>query len=247
MKFKTQYAIEMWLHSIGIDNYHIEKNLTVNVIGSVYLNKKLSKHNFKEIPVQFGTVSEDFFCRNNELKSLKGCPYFVGRNFWCSNNQLTSLKYAPQIVNGEFDCNDNQIKSLKYLPSYIEGSIYVNRNQLTSLKYMPSKIEGDFLCIGNQLTTLEYCPKYIDGIFYFYDNPLKEYPDWSIFNIKEEVVYSPIKNQILSDVEHYFLDLENNQIKFTQKQYQEYQNKKKWKEILEEDLQKKQKTKQPKI
>jgi hypothetical protein len=47
-------------------------------------------------------VSSYFYCRYNQLTSLKGCPYYVGGWFSCSSNQLISLEYCPTYVGGDF-------------------------------------------------------------------------------------------------------------------------------------------------
>ena len=65
---KTKEQIKQWLDEMGVINYVINKDLTVDVKGDVNLSYK----NLKELPVQFGKVKGNFFCSNNQLKSLKG-------------------------------------------------------------------------------------------------------------------------------------------------------------------------------
>ena len=62
---------------IGITNYKINEDLTVDVNTGVYIDNK----NLSEIPVKFG---------------------IVGRSFDCSYNKLISLEYAPEIINRDF-------------------------------------------------------------------------------------------------------------------------------------------------
>ena len=85
--FKTKEQIKQWLDLMDIKNYVINKDLTVDIEG----NADLSYKNLKELPVQFGKVRRDFFCQNNQLKSLKGAPQKVRRDFYCYNNQLKSI------------------------------------------------------------------------------------------------------------------------------------------------------------
>ena len=66
--FKTKKQIKQWLDEMGVKDYTINKNLIVDVEGDVNLSYK----NLKELPVQFGKVKGNFFCSNNQLKSLKG-------------------------------------------------------------------------------------------------------------------------------------------------------------------------------
>ena len=94
--FKTKEQIKQWLDEMGVINYVINKDLTVDVKGSVNLSYK----NLKELPVQFGKVGRSFDCYNNQLKSLKGAPQKVGRDFLCHNNQLKSVpKWIENIEN----------------------------------------------------------------------------------------------------------------------------------------------------
>ena len=48
------------------------------------------------------TVSDDFWCDNNQLTSLEHCPSQVGGNFSCSSDMLTSLEGCPSEVGGDF-------------------------------------------------------------------------------------------------------------------------------------------------
>jgi len=86
--------------------------------------------------VEFGEVTGDFWCQENQLTSLEGAPQNVGSGFYCANNQLTSLKGAPQKVGRDLHCYGNQ---------------------LTSLEGLPEGIRKDFLCWNNPVsnTTLK--------------------------------------------------------------------------------------------
>lgn len=79
------------------------ENGVINVKGNVYLTKR----DLTLIPFQFGEVAVDFFCQDNNLVSLKGSPYKVGRCFFCYNNKLTSLKYVPEIIGEKIDFYSN--------------------------------------------------------------------------------------------------------------------------------------------
>jgi hypothetical protein len=105
---KTKEEIKDWLDKHKVKKYIIHDDLTVDVAGGVHIHGM----DLKEIPVQFGIVYEDFFCGDNSLTSLKGCPYKVGRTFHCAVNNLTSLEGCPKIVGEVFNCLRNPIKSL---------------------------------------------------------------------------------------------------------------------------------------
>jgi hypothetical protein len=81
-------------------NYTINPDKTIDVNGNVDLDYKLG--NMKKLPVKFGKVSCDFDCYGNNLTTLEGCPYYVGKSFWCHGNKLTSLKYCPSYISLNF-------------------------------------------------------------------------------------------------------------------------------------------------
>src|SRR3990167_4203513 len=160
---KTKEAIKTWLDEMGIENYTINKNLTVDVNGSVTLSNK----NLKKIPVQFGKVGESFYCHSNQLTSLNGAPQKVGESFYCDNNQLTSLNGAPKKVGGTFSCHSNQLTSLEGAPQEVGGTFYCGSNQLTSLNGAPQKVGESFYCDNNKLTSIPQSFSKIKNLYVF--------------------------------------------------------------------------------
>ena len=150
-----------WLEEMNIKNYKINPDGTVDVNGDVDISQK----QLTEIPIQFGKISGNFYCYNNNLTTLKGAPIYVGGDFTCSYNKLTSLKGAPEYVGGHFYCYNNNLTSLDGAPKYIEGDFYCNKNKLTSLEGAPKKVGGIFSCSGNNLTSLEGAPTYVGKHF----------------------------------------------------------------------------------
>jgi hypothetical protein len=144
---QTKEEIQTWLNEMKIEDYIIYENLTVNVQGDVYLMDK----NLTEIPVQFGIVKGNFYCYNNLLTSLLGCPKEVFGSFSCSYNKLTSLKFAPEKVKKSFYCNNNLLTSLKFSPEKVKLGFNCSHNLLTSLEFAPQKIKGDFIFYSNQI------------------------------------------------------------------------------------------------
>ena len=53
-------------------------------------------------------IKGDFYCNNNNLKTLENSPKEVIGDFFCYNNQLTTLEDAPKIVGGTFNCTNNK-------------------------------------------------------------------------------------------------------------------------------------------
>lgn len=136
--FTDKKDIELWLKKMGINNYNINDDLTVDVDGNV----DLSGREIDSIPAQFGKVYGDFNVDKNKLTSLKGCPEIVMGSFCCSLNDLTSLDYCPKRIGENFSCY---------------------RNQLTSLSGMPKKINCNFICSQNPIITFDGIAENIGG------------------------------------------------------------------------------------
>jgi len=153
----------------GIKDYRFNLDGTLDVFQNVYLNYHLYK-----LPFKFGKIDGDFFCDNNKLTNLKGCPKIVNGDFTCGGNRLTSLKGSPEEVNGYFSCNTNKLTSLKYLPKIINGHLDCRHNDLTSLKYCTKNINGYFDCSENRkLKSLKYAPEKVNGWFSCVDTDLE--------------------------------------------------------------------------
>ena len=144
----ARVLIEEWLEEMSVENYVINDDLTIDVNGRVNLSHK----NLSSFPeyIKFRNVSGYFFCDNNQLTSLEGCPSTVEGFFYCDNNQLTSLEGCPSNVRESFSCNNNQLISLKGCPSSVGRSFFCNNNQLTSLEGCPSTVGGSFFCRNNK-------------------------------------------------------------------------------------------------
>ena len=164
---KTRDETEVWLDSVGIKNYTINSDLTVDVDGGVWIQAK----NLDSILVQFGRINGFFNCSKNNLTSLKGCPIKIGGSFFCHNNNLTSLEHCPKEVVGSFNCSNNNLTSLEYCPTKVDGNLDCSNNNLTSLKGCPKEVVGNFYCQNNMIVT--EIPEEYDG----QDNPSWETSD----------------------------------------------------------------------
>jgi hypothetical protein len=152
----------------GIQNYTINGDGTVDVDGDVDLyNRGLTK-----LPLKFGKVSGNFYCQNNKLATLEGCPGKVGGNFWCQDNKLTTLEGCPGKVGGNFNCHNNKLTTLEGCPGEVGGNFWCQDNKLTTLEGCPKEVVDSFWCYNNKLTTLEGCPKGVGGDFYCSNNQL---------------------------------------------------------------------------
>jgi hypothetical protein len=145
-----------------IENYTINDDLSIDVDGDVDLSYLLpvDRGGLTKIPLKFNRVSGYFLCNNNKLKSLFGCPEWVGDDFSCSSNQLTSLEFCPSYVSGDFDCYNNNLTSLcysnnlttlEYLPKWIGGNIDCRYNKIWSFGGIPDSFRGYIICKGDPI------------------------------------------------------------------------------------------------
>ena len=101
--YTNKQEIENWLDEYKVKNYTINEDLSVDVVGDVWLYSR----EFKEIPVKFNII--------------KG-------GFTCGNNQLTSTEFFPKEVSGFFICYNNKFKNLDNFPKLAEGWIDIRKN-----------------------------------------------------------------------------------------------------------------------
>lgn len=167
--FKTESETIAWLEKMGVENYQIDANLVVNVIGDVNLEKKELEY----FPVQFGLVTGNFNCHKNKLISLKGSPHTVDGSVDCSHNNLVTLQDCPKKIGKSLFCNNNQLISLKGSPEIINGRFYCNNNELTSLLHGPEVVTEKYQCFKNKLTNMLGVASVIGETLYCSNNPLK--------------------------------------------------------------------------
>jgi hypothetical protein len=125
-RFNEEASLEEWCRKLWITNYDIVNNV-INVTKSVFLNDK----KLEIIPVKFGVVYKDFYCNNNKLTSLEGCPEEVGGDLNCNNNRLTTLEGSSKKVGGMFTCTQNPVYALyKIFPNYESYLLSLNYKYL---------------------------------------------------------------------------------------------------------------------
>jgi hypothetical protein len=141
------------------DEYYIE-DYTINPDGSIDVDADviISERRLTKIPLRFGRVSGNFWCQDNSLNTLNGCPEFVGGDFRCSQNELASLEGAPKIVEGSLYCANNKFSDMRGCPEIIGKYLVCHDNYMTSLQGAPKEVMS-INCENNSLTTLEYCPR----------------------------------------------------------------------------------------
>lgn len=172
-----------------LQNYTINPDGTVDINGDVDIrDQDINEY----IPIKFGTVTGNFDCSHNQLKSLKNCPVEVKGSFYCSWNAMTDLQGSPKRVGnhfccdqneyleslygcptdiyGDFDCEECNLSTLETGPRSVKGSYTCNNNFIYSLKGAPNEVGGDFNCSNNDLADLEFSPERVGGDFICYGN-----------------------------------------------------------------------------
>jgi hypothetical protein len=165
----VERSIEDWCKYFNLIDYTI---CSESGVVDVNTHVGISVNKLYKIPIQFGVINGVFYCNENNLKSLKGCPKKVNDGFSCNRNFLRSLKYAPKIVLGEYYCGGNNISSLKGVPLIINGYFECSYNKLKTLKNGPKEVIGDFNCNNNKLTTLNGGPLIVHGGYYCKNNDI---------------------------------------------------------------------------
>ncbi len=83
----SEEEIHKICNELKIDNYTINPDGSIDVVGDVFLSNK----NLDKLPLKFNYVSGVFVCSYNKLTSLEGSPKKLGLKLYCSRNPLTSL------------------------------------------------------------------------------------------------------------------------------------------------------------
>lgn len=140
--------LEMWCKQYlrpATGRYTINPDRTVSVDGNV----NLSRYGLDRLPIKFKEVSGSFFCYDNQLLSLEGCPEKIGGSLNCSSNRLSSLKGGPiqMGIGSVFNCCDNQLTSLEGTPE--TKFLYFDNNKITNFQGIPEFWEGKLSISGN--------------------------------------------------------------------------------------------------
>lgn len=171
-RHQVQHIIKKYKIQIT-GTFEVRGSGLVDVKGSV----KLTGNKIFKLPLKFGNVTGNFYCKENGLKTLKGSPKFVGGSFNCSDNELTTLVDGPRYVGGSYFCNENNLISLKGCPAEIVGEFNCAVNSLESLKYGPKRVGENFYAHHNMLKTLIGSPAFVAGSFHVAANLLSNLED----------------------------------------------------------------------
>jgi hypothetical protein len=151
--------IMLWLRELDYNyksnNYIIDQKGHINVGGTVYIKQG----DLKSLPYKFGTVTNNFICRDNKLETLINFPMKVGGTLDISENNLTHFDYLPEI-NGGFDFSYNGISNLDDFKNKIILDFDCSYNNLTNCNFIyNTNIQGDIYVEGNPIVEL---PEYLN-------------------------------------------------------------------------------------
>ena len=159
--FSTREEIEEFCEANNIQNYKINDDLTVDVMGDVNLRGK----NLYVLPFRFRDVQGNFDVSENHLFNLINSPRAVGKSFFCSHNNLRDMAFMPQAIGEALDCSHNSIESFDFWLHSISTHFNCSYNQLSSLFNCPSVINGSFDCSHNNLKDLNHAPTIVKEHF----------------------------------------------------------------------------------
>lgn len=111
----------------GFKSWKWNEDGSVDVVEDVLIG---DDDQFKKLPVRFRKVNGNFYCSNNILETLEGCPEYVEGWFGCSKNNLKSLDFLPKEIGsgcyvydnpGNFTVEDVSKRSKVYGGIYIKN------------------------------------------------------------------------------------------------------------------------------
>lgn len=185
-------------------HFYIDENYEIFCLESQNGKIDISLHiEGESLPeyINFIRVPGHFSISGGNLKTLRGCPQYVGLGFNCSFNKLENLEHAPKIVNFKekeedltkwegqkydekvsFNCGNNLLISLDNCPVVKKGSILCQSNKIQSLKGVQNEINGSLQCSNNELSNFECLPK-INGCFFADENLFDEIDEKKVKDI----------------------------------------------------------------
>ena len=94
------------------------------------------------LPVQFGSVSKNFFINQNSLSHLKGCPIRVGWGFFTNRNRLQDFRFCPHTIGDSWMLGlhafggdgEGLQRLLRFLPHSMPGHLMFQQDLLAKIK-----------------------------------------------------------------------------------------------------------------
>jgi hypothetical protein len=206
---KEKEEIVEWLNKMSISNYELIEDEEYGYKVNVEEDVDISKKDLDYIAIKFGFIRGNFYCNNNKLEDLEGCPEIVKGSFWCYDNKIKSLKYFPKDVGFNINISSNKIKELKNIQKNVKGYFDCSNNEISYLKGRPKKVDGTFYFDGNNLKEIKIEEESINNLFVIDDNILDVLDDKMIRKIRRkefhEILTIRYGNRILGNTK----ELEN--------------------------------------
>lgn len=161
------FNVKINCERLGLKNYKINKDLTVDVEGYVKIK------NVDKLPFKFGEVNGDFVCMN--LISLIGLPKRISGNLSIySYDKNIKLEGCSEIVDGNVSLNIFNMQDLIGSPKWIGSDLKLGSNsKLKSLTGCTHTIGGNFECGYQNLRTLIGGPEFVGGNYNCHNNILR--------------------------------------------------------------------------
>jgi len=186
--------IKNWLDEMGIINYTINDDLTVDVDGDVDLSGKTPYR----LPVKFKVVTGDFDISDNDLVTLDGSPICC-LNFKAYRNQITDLIGGPHYVLGNYNVSENRLSSLKGMAFEIDGLLVLKNNRLECLDLLPLGLGDGIMATDNPLREIPVRGR--PSAVFDRVSTLKHWPTFDIPTIQEiEANRASYEKALLNDV-----------------------------------------------
>lgn len=136
------FNTERILKKYNISDYTIYSDDSIDVNHTV----NISNRNLYEMPIKFNNVRGNFYCAQNNLKTLERGPSNCEGSYWCDDNNLENLKGAPRTIYEDFRCRDNDLTSLEGSPRLVYGEFNCSSNRnLATFKGAPKNV-NKFIC-----------------------------------------------------------------------------------------------------
>jgi hypothetical protein len=96
-KILTHDQIKRWLDRLGVKDYVIQEDGTVDVNTDVQLPAHTKKGKYK-VPVKFGMIRGDFRCGQARLDDLTWLPSHIQQHFDCTMSPTRCLSGIHKVV-----------------------------------------------------------------------------------------------------------------------------------------------------
>lgn len=178
----------MWKALENIYDMSGVKSLKVSDTGILIegdLSVKKGATNLKLPTFNIYKVVGGFYCYNDNITSLEGCPTIIDGSMYCSSKKLASLEGGPIEVTGTFSVSSEKLRNLKESPELVGNTFCVSNcpslvsmegtgtvgnkivfetcPNLTSIKNLSSAVSEIFFIKCSGLSSLNGLPNKLKG------------------------------------------------------------------------------------